>query len=201
MNRIVALLIMSLVASTAFAQKYTPGYYYTKSGEKVDGLLRFNFIAGIVDDKSDGKCSVSFKKSKKDDKTVLTTRDICCFVIKGDSFAIIKDIEPKAGLFNSTYPQDFAKVIEVGKINLYKYYSFISNGQFSYTLEEWIVERDGKQEKLTQLHFEDQMAEFVGDYPALLERVKRNQLTYSNAKDDTRAIIKFYNEWAKMVPK
>jgi len=200
MKPVVTLLFLSFIfGSNAFAQ-FRAGYYYTKAGVKKEGLLRMNIGRGIFDDKSDGGRSLSYKASKNADKELFTTNDICCFVIEGDSFAIIQNVKPK-GLLTPTYPQDFVRVVETGKINLYRYSSIVSNGQYSYTQHEWFVEKDGKQEKLTQLHFEEQLAEYIGDYPALFERVKRNQLTYSNAKDDTQAIIKFYNDRAKMSPK
>lgn len=87
---------------------------------------------------------------------LLTTNDISSFVIEGDSFTILKNFK-----FNHyvTFAQDFAEVKQIGKINLYIYYSLMGgpavtqNGLGStsqstvravigsYAMVNWVVEK------------------------------------------------------------
>lgn len=169
--------------------KWRAGYfYYNKDGKKTEGLL--TLVVNDFDKKIKGAWAVMYKQSKRGEKTKYTTQDICCFVIKEDSFAVIKNITARVddGLITPpTYAMDFAKVVETGKINLYEYSG------------EWVIEKDGGQaEYLTQLHFDVQMAKYIADYPVLLHKLQSHQLEYTNAKDDTRAIIKYYNEYARV---
>ncbi|HZY78305.1 MAG TPA: hypothetical protein VFE50_02195 [Cyclobacteriaceae bacterium] len=146
-------------------------------------------VVNDFDKKIKGAWAVMYKQSKRGEKIKYTTQDICCFVINGDSFAVIKNI-PAWGddglIAPPTYAMDFAKVVETGKINLYKYSG------------DWVVEKDGQSDLLTQLHFNVQMAKYLEDYPALLHRLQSNQLEYTKDKDDTQAIVKYYNEYARI---
>ena len=171
--------------------QFKDGYYYKKDGTKVNGLLRFNYGGNAFTDKSDGDCTVTYKSDKQGKKTKLTTNDICCFVIEKDSFAIIKNF--KLNLLAS-YPQDFAKVIGAGKINLYMYYSTRQGPYGIYTtITEWVIEKDGKVDKLTKKKFKELMPTYLSDYPGLLNTITNNKLDYH----DSENIIKLYNDYAR----
>jgi len=73
--------------------------------------------------------------------------------------------------------------------------------QTSRAVEEYVIEKDGKSELVNEMQFQKQMEGYIGDYPALMDRIRKGQLDYRRAKDDTQVIIKFYNDWAKMVPR
>jgi len=187
------LALLSLVltfTSVALAQQsesFGPGHYYTKDGVKRSGLLRFNYGGNLFTDKSDGDCSLTFKTDKKAKKEKFTTNDICCFVIKKDSFAIIKNFKLNAF---AKYPQDFAKVIEMGKISLYMYYATVNQGQFGVvTVTDWVIEKDGTTTKLTRKQFRELMPDYLQDYPELLAKFQSKELKY----DDAPHIIKEYN--------
>lgn len=180
----ITFLLMVLFVTNVYAQKL-PGHYYTKSGDKVEGLLFYNPKSGYVE----------YRKSKNDKTIVLRPDEICCFVIKTDSFATINIQQRK--VLKLEVEKEFVRVAEAGKINLFKYYREYQNG----ISDDWILEQGGGLERVDEMHFQEQMQRYIGDYPALMNRIKNGQLDYRRAKDDTQAIIKFYNDYARMTSK
>lgn len=197
MKQLLTILILLTLLQFNAAGQFKSGHYYKKDGTKISGLIKFNYGGNVFTDKSDGDCSISFKSDKKGKKAKLTTNDICCFVIEKDSFAIIKNFRLNALV---TYPQDFAKVLESGKINLYLYYSTVQSGGGQYggvvsTVTDWVVEKDGKADKLTKKKFKELIPTYLNDYPELLDKIKNDQLNY----EDSEKIIKMYNDhWRNM---
>jgi hypothetical protein len=184
------LIIMALLHFKAFGQ-FKEGHYYEKDGRKVTGLLRFNYGGNAFTDKLDGDCSVTYREDKRGEKVKLTTNDICCFVIEKDSFAVIKNFRLNAFV---TYPQDFAKVIQSGKINLYMYYSTVQQGQYGLsTVTDWVIEKDGKADKLTRKRFRELLPTYLSDYPELMNKIDNDVLNYN----DSEKIIKMYNEFMR----
>lgn len=186
MTKKVLLLFVFLASVTRLMAQFKEGYYYTKEGKKIEGLLRFNYGGSLFTDKSDGDCSLSFKENKSAKKKKFTTNDICCFVIEKDSFAIIKNFRLSAVVY---YPQDFAQVIESGKIKLYMYFSVIKEQYGTSTITQWVIEKDGKVDKLTNKKFKELMPIYLSDYPELAEKIKNKTLQY----EDSPKIINDYN--------
>jgi hypothetical protein len=169
--------------------QFKEGYYFTKAGEKVSRLIKFRYGGNLFTNKSDGDCDIQFKKAKGADKAKFTTNDICCFVIGKDSFAIVKNF-----FINSLaqYPQDFAQVIETGRINLYKYYAKMQGAGInsgSYTVEYWLLEKDNEVEGIPQLYFKKTMRKYLSDYPSLVDQINNGKLKWS----DIPLIINMYN--------
>lgn len=198
MKQLFLILILSTLVPFKVAGQFKEGYYYKKDGTKISGFIKFNFGGDIFSDKSDGHCSASFKSNKKGKKVKLTTNDICCFVIGKDSFAIIKNFRLNAFVY---YPQDFAKVLESGKINLYLYYSIVqTGGQYGgvstggvSTVTDWVIEKDGKADKLTKKKFKQLMPLYLQDYPDLLQKINNGELSYKASEK----IIRMYNDFWK----
>ncbi len=179
--------LLALIAGTSALAQFKEGYFYTKDGAKVEGLLKFHYGGNFLTDKSDGDCSISYKPTRDAKVTRFTTKYVCCFVIESDSFAIVKNFRFSSFI---TYPVDFAQVIEPGKINLYRYYS---NPQQQYAVGpriDWGVERDGAAERFSKKQFKKKMPLYLSDYPALAEKVKKKQLRYENLQQ----IVNMYNE-------
>ena len=181
---------MGLVCIPAWSQPFRPGHYFTREGEKVTGLLRFN-LGGDPDNiltrkNESGPCSITFKESKDGDKIELTAADICCFVIGRDTFAV------------STLADDFAQVQEVGKIKLFLYYTYKyrpnPNGLSTKLVEEkWAVEKEGTFETLSRKTFKKFMPAYLADYPELAEKVRNKVIGFEY--ENTRQIIARYNEY------
>ncbi len=191
--RLLSILFVSVLIQFKVYGQFKQGYYFKSDGTRVPGLIRFNYGGHVFTDKSDGDCSITFKAKKRDKKVNLTTRDICCFVIEKDSFAIIKNFRLNA---LSSYPQDFAKVLETGKINLYLYYSKVQSGgkyPVLLTVTDWVIEKNGKADKLTKKKFKELIPMYLQDHPELLNRIKNDELGH----DDTEMIVKAYNDFWK----
>lgn len=193
-KRLFFLIILSLFFQFKGIAQFKSGHYYTKDGTKVTGLLRFNYGSTLLASKAYGDCSVIFKTEKKGKKIEFKTNEICCFVIENDSFAIIKNFKPGKLI---TYPQDFAKVLQSGRINLYHYYTMVGSGNqygaTANTVKTWIIEKDGKADKLTLNKFYELMPLYLADFPILLEKVNTMQLNYYDAEQ----VIKMYNDFWK----
>jgi hypothetical protein len=186
--------VLTVIVHLRATAQFKEGYYYGKDGTKVSGLINLNCGGNAFTDKSDGDCSIVFKRDKKGERLKLTTNDICCFVINADSFAIVKNFKLNAFV---TYPQDFAKVIGAGRINLFLYYSTVTSaGQYggtTRTVTDWIIEKDGQADKLTRKRFKELMPEYLADFPELLDKVTTKKLSY----DDTEKIVEMYNTYMR----
>lgn len=191
LNYFVLLFAVMFFCHQSYSQ-YKEGYYYTKDGAKVNGLLRLEYGDHLFRSKENGDCFISFKETREDKRVRLTTADICCFVIETDSFAVIKNFDLN---FAVSYPRDFAQVLQDGKIKLYLYYSIASTMgsggmMYSRNIRDWVIEKDGQVEKLTKKAFKRLMLAYLEDYPELKEKVESKELRYRDAPE----IIKAYNE-------
>jgi hypothetical protein len=148
------LIILALFSFTKSFGQFKEGYYFTKDGKKISGLLRLNYGGNLFTDKSDGDCSLSFRETKNSKKQKFTTNEICCFVIEKDSFQ--------------------------------QQYGFA-------TITDWVIEKDGKVDKLNKKKFKELMPVYLSDYPELAEKVINKTFDY----DDTEKIVKNYNDYFK----
>jgi hypothetical protein len=185
--------IVYLVSFTATAQ-FKSGYYFTKNGDKVAGLLRFDYGRTRL---INGSCRLLFKPSKEEKTKRFTAGDICCFVIEKDSFAILEHFE--INLMEGRI-RDFAQVLEKGKINLFLYRNRITMWltsldrpiPISQSTADWMIAKHGLVDKLTKRYFKKSMPRYLADYPELAEKVRANLpgYQYKNAAQ----IIFLYNE-------
>jgi hypothetical protein len=180
-----SILIAFCIAAITSSAQFKPGYYFTKEGVKVKGLLKFQYDkGGLLTDKSDGDCTVFFKLTKTAKRQKFTAKDICCFVIAKDSFAVIKNFELNP---ITRYPLDFAKVLEVGKINLYLYYSAVHPKGVTRTITDWFIEKDGKVDRLNRKNFKKMLPAYLSDYPALAIGIQNKSLKFRDAEKIIRA--------------
>lgn len=191
-KKVFLFIVISLCALYVKGQ-FKNGYYYTKEGEKVSGLLEFNFGGRQgMRKNSPGDCWILFKPEKDSKKITLTPNDICCFIIEKDSFAIVRNfkVNPKV-----TFPQDFAKVLIKGKINLYSYFKYeyisnLNNGLIPIMDTDWIIEKDGQADQLSKKNFKKVINNYLKDYPELTQQIIDKSLEYK----DTYKIVQLYNE-------
>lgn len=191
MKQVQLLLILVTLIPFKSSGQFKEGHYYRKDGTKETGFIRFNFGGDSFSKKSDGDCSISFKTDSKGKEIELTTNDICCFVIEKDSFAIIKKFRLNS---ESYYPQDFAEVIEVGKLNLYRYYTTAPTEFGVRTATVLVIEKDGKVDRLSKKKFKKLLPLYLADTPELLKKIESGQLRY----DDAEQIVKMYNAEMRM---
>jgi hypothetical protein len=117
------ILLISLIQITnLFSEEYSKGMYYTINGEKIEGLLSIqkSKLSAIYYK----PCVLKFKKDNNSKPIKLENSGISSFVINRDSFAIVQNFKMiyhfGMGVFWGTCQQDFAKVVEIGNINLYE---------------------------------------------------------------------------------
>jgi len=118
-----AILLLSVIQVTnLFSEEFSQGRYYTTNGEKFEGLILYqkSKLSAI----SYKPCVLEFKKDNASKPIKLENSDVSSFVIYKDSFAIVQNFKMiyhfGMGVFWGTCHRDFAKVVELGTINLYE---------------------------------------------------------------------------------
>jgi len=106
-----ALLLLTFVS--ARAQKWQPGFFIDRRGQKVEGLIRTN-PSGKAPVKNEG--FIVYKENEKGTETRFSASDIRCFVAGQDSFVVAH--APN----NETWSKqelDFVKVVLDEEVKLY----------------------------------------------------------------------------------
>lgn len=130
-----AILFLSVIQITnLFSEEYCKGRYYTSNGEKIEGSILYqkSKLSAIYYK----PCVLKFKTDNNSKPIILENSNIASFVINKESFAIVQNFKMiyhfGMGVFWGTCHQDFAKVVELGKINLYELLCEVFLGQFGY---------------------------------------------------------------------
>ena len=172
-------------------KKYTPGHYYTIDGEKVSGLLKFNYTPTPYNPKPYGTSSITFKENKKSKKVKLTTKEIVSFVIGQDTFTTAKDLQFHH-VFNFKVTQDFVQVISSGKINLYHYYASVgtsSPGVSTKVTYPFLV-KGNRPVYVKYKERKEILLEHIKDFPQLYDEIKNSE----NKSIDLKDVIDRYNQ-------
>jgi len=179
-------IIVQLLIFETKAQ-FKEGYYYDKDNTKIIGLLDFRYGGSILTNKSDGDCFVMFRATEDSKKLKLKPTDITSFVIGTDSFTTLKNFSINAYV---TYPMDFVKVLDTGRINLYAYYAIKPESNYSSLVIIWLVEKNGEVEYLNRGRFKNMFIDdYINDCPELVEKIKNKELKYK----DIKKIVDEYN--------
>lgn len=193
MNKYCLLTAMLTFIITVHAQ-FREGYYYDKENNKVTGFIKLHYGTTVTNGKDGGYCEISFKPTEDSKSILLNTIDMNSFVIGTDSFALIKDFYVDD---NTHFKQDFAEVIEAGKLNLYKYNSTVNFTNYTKTIPIWLIGSEGKIDYVDRKFFKSQFADiYVSDYPELVDRINKKDLKYGDLKE----IVHLYNEHFKIRP-
>ena len=140
MKSILVFLGLILLTQPIFAKSYKEGYYYTKEGKKVEGLIKFRRASfGVFNSK---ESDILFKKGEDSASVKLTTKDISSFVTGDDSFAIVYNI--KINSIQGEYKEDFAKVVITGRMNLFIHMSSSGDGKSFYDNDRYVISKDSK---------------------------------------------------------
>ncbi|GAB2531955.1 hypothetical protein [Rufibacter soli] len=192
MKKLLVLFGLLLVGSSAFAQvhqvrgNFLPGYYYTKEGQRAEGLIRHQYGTqtgqGPVN-------QIEFKPSDKAKPVTLTTKDIQAFVLGQDSFTVQKDFDINS--FDH-FQEDFMRVVKSGALNLYLHYATTTFPTRQPVLT-YLVEKDGEFYRMVRpKNFSEQINLLISDNKELLAKVKNKDYTF----EDLQVLIDEYNLWA-----
>lgn len=120
LGRSIWMMMLMVLCTASFAQadfeEFKEGYYITNKDEKVQGWIRY--VKGV-------RPKVEYKKSR-DGKTRYVTAFGCKEFVMGPDIRFVrvpKSVIVKVAGLNRTVTYDFFRVIEEGKINLYKHYT------------------------------------------------------------------------------
>jgi len=179
--------LLALFSQFASAQ-YAPGYYIDSTGNKVPGLLKYEFGGSIFSNNKKGACRLIYKPDSASKTTKFSAVEIKGFVIGTDSFTVIHDFWLNAA---SYYPQDFVHVLEIGTIKLLQYDATIATRFGGDDIDYWILEKDKKGHVLRNGNWRKLLQELMADDPDLLAKIKNKDLKYKNIREAIRA----YNEY------
>jgi hypothetical protein len=140
MKLILTRLAITISCQSIFAIPFKDGYYYTKEGKKVEGLIKFRRATFSLFGSK--QSSILFKENKDSAPIKLTPDDISSFVIGNDSFTLVYNI--KINSIQGEYAKDFAKVVVSGRMNLFTHMSSSSNGTTDYDIDSYVFSKDNK---------------------------------------------------------
>ena len=183
----------------SYSQGYNKGYYFTHDNHRVEGFLKLKCAAHFSDEPDNW---VVFKRDKKSKKVELRTYDIKSYVVfkdvtisdentepaEKDSFAIGKNFR----INNFAYfPEDFAKVIDHGKITLYKHYT--TSGAERLPTWNYLIKKNYIVKLLTKKYFKEEYQELFKGHEALLQKIQSKEFSY----EDIESLVRDYNVWFK----
>lgn len=143
MKKISAIMLVLITSLTTYGQskRAEKGYYYDKKGNKHEGMFVYhvNRIRGEADYLEE------YKNGKKVKDQKLNTETVESFVLKSDSFTVVKDFTVGNGMSKSSIPHGFAKVICSGVLNLYSYRAIPQGSTGGYTAgaEVYLIRVEG----------------------------------------------------------
>lgn len=183
---LVLLTVLLFQFQNLFAAPFLSGHYYTKDGQKVEGLIKF--VRASFSVFGSRPSSIKFKSDSRSKSTSFTPDDILSFVVEKDSFTIIQDF--KINSISGEYAKDFVQVIEVGQINLYLHKSASYDGKIHHENDSFIISSRNKG-NLGIWNFNrqrDDIANYFSRRPDLVAKIL-------NKKDDTpiRLLVRDFN--------
>jgi hypothetical protein len=205
---LITLLLFSAMPSFAqfrlFGKEYSPGVYYTKDGQKRQGLIAIGledqaFFARHPDR------TLYFKANKDAEKEKIKASTLKAFVIANrdsmitDSFVTIYTPDR----YHIKFEYDFVRVLYGnGPVNLYDYEGLVANGggfggnnialTFSYTstVHYYYYGKDADNSvTLDRKDFKDVMSKMLTDDPQTAEMILKKQYRFG----DMQKMIKQYN--------
>jgi hypothetical protein len=182
MKNIAVFLFLIVSHISVYAQKFKPGVYYDKKGEKHQGFIRH-----VIGNCGFGPCNnIQFIKNKQSKKLKLSVHDISSFIIESDSFTItnLKQFEA-LGLEQ----KDFIQIIELGKINLYLHHSKVESQYGSFKVETPILSKEGLIASTGKSTYYERIPTFFNGASELYEK----SLEF-NTIQELRTIVNEYNK-------
>ncbi len=187
---ILCFLLLSLIGVVSQSQSFEPGYYYTPSGEKVSGLIKYARSSYTAHNATPG--SLRFKSTERSKIQKIEVDDAKAFVLGKDSFATVRNF--RISNFDVWFKKDFALVLESGPLTLFLHKSISKEGtRFTYINDRYILLKEGKHFGLWSVNKQrHDLVAFLSDNEALCQKII--DLEYD---DDVPGIVRVYNAEVK----
>jgi hypothetical protein len=152
---------------------YSDGYYYSKRGERVSGLIKIKPSNYTSFKKK--KTRILFKSDIEDVAQEVTLADMQGFVVEQDSFAVVQNF--KINHINGVFDEDFAKVVQTGKMNLYAHRSLIVDTYIFYERDRYILSKDGNNFLgiWNAMKQREEISLLFADNPELMNRILKKE--------------------------
>jgi len=193
-----AILLLTVIQITnLFSEEYSKGRYYTTHGEKIEGLisLQRTRLSAIYFK----PCLLKFKKDIDSKPIKLENSNISSFVMNNDSFAIVQNFRVTyhmgflKGIFWGKCHQDFAKVVQQGKINLFELSCEVFLGQYGYQdYSYFVLSKDNQNFRTFDLKM-DKEKEALIDYFSNQEDLKEIILKTPYKEINIIELVRKYN--------
>ncbi|MEQ9404082.1 MAG: hypothetical protein RIM99_10875 [Cyclobacteriaceae bacterium] len=125
MRLLICLCICSFIFPLAAQEKYQAGYYIDYSDSVHHGLIQYfmpKTVLGLPSDKMEGYNRVRFRVSLSEKSVLLGPADVKKFVVNEETYIVREiDVFTNGSIPLNNKSIDFVKVLETGKIRLYKH--------------------------------------------------------------------------------
>jgi len=183
--KLLLLLAFMFNINTLFAQDnfYTSGYYFDKSGNKIEGLI------------SHFSCTmIKFKENNNSKSKRIYSKDVLGFHTLGKNFKVVQNISIKSRMVLFPSKEDFAfvEIVREGKVNLYIVKIFVNNGMTYGSGYYYLIEKDNNIQQIYRAprRFRKQISEILSDNQLLLQEIINEKLAYN----DIVRIVEKYNK-------
>ncbi|WP_139920401.1 hypothetical protein [Hymenobacter sp. DG01] len=189
--RLLYVCLAVLLPSACLAQReFTPGSYELLDGTKGEGELKYSSGMGA---------ELILKTNEKKGKSSFSPKQVKSFKVSNRLFVPVYDFELNNGMpLTPKYHirQDFAEVLDTGRVELLKYTLLVGNMKDKYSRGQYVglllIRRRGEQ--LVSIPLVDKKARpvlssFVKDRPDIVSFISQEALD----EDKIRAIVQEYN--------
>lgn len=140
MKLVLTLMVLTIASQNISAKAFKEGYYYTKEGKKVQGLIKFRRASFTLF--SSKPSDILFKENEDSKSTKFTANDISSFVIGSDSFTVVYNF--KINPMKGEYKEDFVQVGIIGKMNMFIHFSSSGDGKSFYDFDSYVLSKDNQ---------------------------------------------------------
>lgn len=188
MKKILILLLLTIPLASFGQNQFKRGYYIDNDSNKLAGLIKFNRASLSVF----GSTPTSIRIKRDNENKKIKIKDMKGFVIEKDSFALISNF--KMNSIGGEFKNDFAKVIEIGKINLYMHYCSSYDGQSFHSFDTYVLSKSGSGEYFAvydSVEHKKYLLNLIKENAELTERL--NNMSKKEWIGEIQNIIKEYN--------
>jgi hypothetical protein len=188
-HRFIILICVYLFSRPGLAQQYKPGYFITADEKKVKGTIKFKLTEyGYMTTSESIPGQIKFRPEGEKKAILLSASEIRGFVAGKDSFAIIRNFRISESRY---FKRDFARVAQLGRINLYIHYSQLPSGRFGVSIKQVYVLVKEKEE-ISCIYNRYQRTEFsklIADWPELVTQIEKDRDWFEKIPD----LVEKYN--------